>query len=89
MGGFLFDMWIIGNIIFIMSEFESRFNMKCLTRLDYLLMTIFFPMTIILAVLYAITKTSEKLAGNIAKKNITKNFWVWLNESPSKEKKKA
>ena len=67
---------------------ERRLRRKCLTRLDYLLMIIFFPMTILLATLFTIAKYSGKLVGKIAKKKATKRFWRWLNESPYKEKKK-
>ena len=70
------------------AKFERRFNSRRFTRLDYLLMIIVFPMTILIGTLYAICKYSGMIAGKIAKKQTAKKFWLWLNESPKEKKKK-
>lgn len=91
MVGFLFSLYIFANIftpMLFLDGIEKRYQKKCLTRLDYLLMIIFFPMTIVLVTIFTIAKYSGRLSGKIAKKEITKNLWLWLNESPSKEKRK-
>lgn len=85
-------LYAIANLVFPMvyleaSGFERRLNRKCLTRLDYLLMIIFFPMTIMIGALFNIAKYSGTLIGKIAKKNFTKKLWHWLNASPSQEKR--
>lgn len=79
-------IWVACNFLsaIVLGEgIERRFKRKCLTRLDIILMVVFFPMTILISLLIS----NFKLFDKVSSFDKTKKVWRWLN-TPIKEKRR-